>query len=197
MNTLERMSDDQLVSLYVGGTSEAFDVIVDRYKDTIFTYIIRVVKDEYIANDIFQETFVKVITNVMQGRYTANGRFSQWVYRIAHNCIIDHYRHVRNENLQSTDTGEMSVLNRKQYSEAAVEDVIIDDQIKADLHRLVRALPDNQRQVLLMRYYRDMSYKEIAEETKVSINTALGRMRYALMNLRRMAEENHIALTAQ
>ena len=150
-----------------------------------------------MADDLFQETFIKVITTVAQKRYTSYGRFSQWIYRIAHNCIIDHYRHVKNENLQSTDAGEVSVLNRKQFSEATIEDVMIDNQIKADVHRLIRALPANQRQVLVMRYYRDMSFKEIAEATKVSINTALGRMRYALLNIRRMAEENHIALTIQ
>lgn len=190
------MSDDQLVSLYLDGEHGAFDVIVDRYKDRIFAYILRIVKDQDLADDLFQETFIKVITTVAQGRYTSFGRFSQWIYRIAHNCIIDHYRHVKNENLQSTDAGEVSLLNRKQFSEATIEDIIIDNQIKADVHRLIRALPDNQRQVLVMRYYRDMSFKEIAEATKVSINTALGRMRYALLNIRRMAEENHIVLTA-
>lgn len=197
MNVLNSMSDDQLVALYVDGNNEAFDVIVDRYKDRIFAYILRIVKDEDLADDLFQETFIKVITTVAQKRYTSYGRFSQWIYRIAHNCIIDHYRHVKNENLQSTDAGEVSVLNRKQFSEATIEDVMIDNQIKADVHRLIRALPANQRQVLVMRYYRDMSFKEIAEATKVSINTALGRMRYALLNIRRMAEENHIALTIQ
>ncbi len=185
-----------MVALYVDGAKGAFDEIVDRYKDRIFAYILRIVKDEDLADDMFQETFVKAITTIAQNRYTAFGRFSQWIYRIAHNCIIDHFRHVKNENLQSTDAGEVSVLNRKQFSEATIEDVMIDKQIKADVHRLIRALPDNQREVLVMRYYRDMSFKEIAEATKVSINTALGRMRYALLNIRRMAEENHIVLTA-
>ena len=197
MNTLKSIDDDQLVMRYVDGDSAAFDVIVDRYKDRIFTYILRIVKDEVLADDLFQETFVKVITTVSQRRYTPGGRFSQWIYRIAHNCIIDHYRRVKNENLQSTDDGDMPVLNRKQYSEATVEDAMIDNQTKSDIHKLIRALPANQREVLVMRYYRDMSFKEIAEATKVSINTALGRMRYALINIRRMAEENNIALSAQ
>ena len=188
-------SDDQLITLYVKGCNDAFDALIERHKNRVFTYIYHQVKNDDLANDIFQETFVKAIVTIKQGRYSENGHFPAWITRIAHNLIIDYFRQTKSENLQSTDVAEINVLNRKELSEKTVEDNLITAQIHHDVRRLIMALPENQREVLLMRYYRNMSFKEIAERTNVSINTALGRMRYAILNMRRIAEEHNIVLT--
>ena len=196
MKHLSKLSDEELVVLYSEGNNKAFDILLTRYKNRIYSYIFYTVKDNDLTEDIFQETFVKVITTIKQGRYIEAGKFSSWVTRIAHNLIIDHYRQERNENLVSNDDSEeKDIFNRKELSEGTIEDSLITRQIHADIRRLVAALPDNQREVLIMRYYKNMSFKEIADHTKVSINTALGRMRYAILNLRKMAEENNIVLT--
>jgi RNA polymerase sigma-70 factor (ECF subfamily) len=188
-------SDDQLITLYVGGKNEAFDELLERHKDRIFMYIYHSVKNEELANDLFQDTFVKAITTIKQGRYVENGHFAAWVMRIAHNLIIDYYRQVRNENLQSTDDTDVNILNRKELSQSTVEEDMVTSQIHSDVRRLIRTLPESQREVLVMRYYKNMSFKEIADTTGVSINTALGRMRYAILNMRRIAEEHNIVLT--
>lgn len=195
MTKLTDESDDRLIAKYVEGENEAFDALIERHKNRIFNYIIHSVKDEDLANDIFQETFVKAIMTIKQGRYVENGHFPAWITRIAHNLIIDFYRQEKSENVQSSDSTEVDILNRKELSEATIEDNLIIDQIHSDVRRLVTALPSNQREVLLMRYYKNMSFKEIADRTNVSINTALGRMRYAILNMRRLAEENNIVLT--
>ncbi len=190
-------SDERLIALYVEGDNNAFDALVERHKVRVYTYICGYVKDEELADDIFQETFVKVISTIKQGRYVENGRFAAWITRIAHNLIIDFFRQEKSENVQSADGTGVNILNRKELSEATIEDDLVLSQIHADVRRMVMQLPDNQRQVLVMRYYKNMSFKEIADATKVSINTALGRMRYAIINMRRMAEDNHIALSLQ
>ncbi len=189
------MSDEQLVACYVKGENEAFDALVERHKNRVYTYIYHQVKNDDLSDDIFQETFVKAIVTIKQGRYQENGHFAAWVTRIAHNLIIDYFRQTKAENLQSTDVAEVNVLNRKELCDCTVEDSIITTQIHHDVRRLIMALPENQREVLVMRYYRNMSFKEIADRTKVSINTALGRMRYAILNMRRIAEEHNIVLT--
>lgn len=189
------MSDEKLIARYVAGDNEAFDALIERHKNRIFAYIYHSVKDNDLANDIFQETFVKAIMTIKQGRYVENGHFPAWITRIAHNLIIDFFRQEKSENVQSSDTAEVDILNRKDLSESTVEDDIIIDQIHHDIRRLVAALPENQRDVLVMRYYKNMSFKEIADHTNVSINTALGRMRYAILNMRRLAQENNIVLT--
>lgn len=188
-------SDEKLISLYVNGCNEAFDALLERYKESIYGYIFRNVKNADVADDIFQETFVKVITTLNTGGYVENGRFAAWVTRIAHNRVIDYYRQLKNEGLQSTDASEVNILNRKEYSDSTIEDSMVLNQIHKDVRRLILELPKSQREVVLMRYYKDMSFKEISDITGVSINTALGRMRYALINLRRMANEYNIALT--
>jgi RNA polymerase sigma-70 factor (ECF subfamily) len=188
-------SDEQLISLYVDGKNEAFDELLERHKDRIFMYIYHSVKNDDVANDIFQDTFVKAITTIKQGRYVENGHFPAWITRIAHNLIIDYYRQVRSENLQSTDDTDTNILNRKDLADVTVEDTLITTQIHNDVRKLIKALPASQREVLVMRYYRNMSFKEIADTTGVSINTALGRMRYAILNMRRLAEEHNIVLT--
>ena len=153
------------------------------------------VRERSLAEDIFQETFVKAITTIRQGRYTENGKFAAWINRIARNLVIDFFRQEKIEASVSADDDNFDILNRKELSEDTVEDLIIDRQIRDDLRKLIRHLPKSQRQVLVMRYYRNLSFKEIAEATGVSINTALGRMRYAILNIRRIADENAIALT--
>ena len=195
MKLLKDKSDDQLISLYVDGKNEAFDELLERHKDRIFMYIYHSVKNEDLANDLFQDTFVKAITTIKQGRYVENGHFAAWVSRIAHNLIIDYFRQVKNENLQSTDDDESNILNRKELSQSTIEDDMVASQIHTDVRRLIRTQPASQRQVLVMRYYKNMSFKEIADTTGVSINTALGRMRYAILNMRRLAEEHNIVLT--
>ena len=195
MKLLKDKSDDQLISLYVDGKNEAFDELLERHKDRIFMYIYHSVKNEDLANDLFQDTFVKAITTIKQGRYVENGHFAAWVSRIAHNLIIDYFRQVKNENLQSTDDDESNIMNRKELSQSTIEDDMVASQIHTDVRRLIRTLPASQRQVLVMRYYKNMSFKEIADTTGVSINTALGRMRYAILNMRRLAEEHNIVLT--
>lgn len=189
------LSDEQLVKAYAEGNNEAFDTLLKRHQDRIFNYILRIIKNEDIANDIFQETFVKAIQTIRQGRYTENGKFPAWISRIAHNLIIDYYRQEKSENLQSSDLTDVDILNRKELCEETIEDILISDQIKTDVKYLIEELPELQREVLKMRYYQGLSFKEIAEITGVSINTALGRMRYAILNLRRIAHEKDIILT--
>ena len=168
-----QLSDDQLIAAYANGDNEAFDTLLSRHQANAYSYILRLVKDEELANDFLQETFVKVITTIKQGRYIGDGRFASWLGRIAHNLVFDHFRQGKNSATVSTDE-EVSVLNRRELSEGTIEDAIIDDQIMDDVQRLVGMLPDDQRAVVEMRFYQDLSFKEIAERTGVSINTALG-----------------------
>lgn len=195
MQNLNRQTDEKLVTAYADGNNETFDVILRRYQDRIFTYIVNIVKNKDIADDIFQETFVKAITTIRQGRYTDSGKFSAWLMRIAHNLIIDYFRQEKSENTVSADQEEVNVLNRRDLSEENVEDILVTSQIHTDVRRIMESLPESQREVLEMRFYRNMSFKEIAEATGVSINTALGRMRYAVLNMRRIASEKNIVLT--
>lgn len=195
MNDLYCLTDDELVKKYVEGDNSAFDVLIDKYKGKLFSYIFHVVKEYELANDIFQETFIKAITTISSGRYAANGKFAAWITRIAHNLIIDFYRQERVENLQSCDSEDYDLLNKKELCDKTIEDDIIRDQIHSDIRRLVKTLPKSQQDVLVLRYYKGMSFKEIADLTNVSINTALGRMRYAILNLRKTVEENGITLT--
>ena len=187
MNDLFDRTDEELVALYAEGNNGAFDVLLKRHQVRTFNYIYYIVKDKELANDIFQETFVKAIMTIKQGRYTENGKF--------HNLIIDFFRQEKADNYVITDNENMDIFNRKELSEETVEDTIVQNQIEADVRKLIKALPHSQREVLVMRYYKNMSFKEIADHTKVSINTALGRMRYAILNLTKMAEENNIVLT--
>lgn len=195
MNKLFALADDELVRLYMGGNNHAFDVLIDKYKGKLFSYVYHIVKDAELANDIFQETFIKAITTIKSGRYAANGKFAAWITRIAHNLIIDFYRQERAENLQSCDSEDYDLLNDKELCDETIEDGMIREQIHSDIRKMIKALPKSQQDVLLLRYYKDMSFKEIADLTNVSINTALGRMRYAILNLRKMMEENGIVLS--
>lgn len=194
MENLNMMTDDMLVALYSKGNDKAFDELLARYQQKLFSYIYFIVRNQEMAEDIFQETFVKAIVTLRQGRYVADGKFGAWLTRIAHNLVIDSFRQERNENTISNDEVEVDLLNDAELCDDNVEMKIVNDQTLSDVRRLVDALPDNQREVLYMRYYQDLSFKEIAEITGVSINTALGRMRYAIINMRRLAEEKHIVL---
>lgn len=195
MNTLRMKTDEELVVLYAKGNNTAFDILLNRYKSSIYSYIFFIVHNKELAEDIFQETFVKVITTIKQGRYTENGKFKAWITRIAHNLIIDNYRQERSENTISNDDVEVDLFNNIKLCDGTIEDNLVRYQVLSDVKKLIRHLPDNQREVLEMRYYQDLSFKEIADITGVSINTALGRMRYAILNMRRMAEENQIELS--
>ena len=175
MDTWNNKADETLVALYAKGENQAFNVLLNRYKDKLYTYIYYIVRNSEMTEDIFQETFMKAIITIRQGRYNENGKFSAWLRRIAHNLIIDSFRQEKSENLVSCDEPEVNILN--------------------NVRRLMEFLPDEQREVVYMRFYQDLSFKEIAEQTGVSINTSLGRMRYAILNLRRMAEKNGVVLT--
>lgn len=196
MEDMNMLTDEQLVCLYAEGENTAFDVLLQRHQNRIFSYIYNIVKDKDLADDLFQETFVKAIVTINQGRYTENGKFPAWITRIAHNLIIDYYRQEKAQAQLSCDNDDINILNRKELSEETIEDAIVRRQILSDVKLLVQELPESQKEVLEMRYYMDMSFKEIAEVTGVSINTALGRMRYAILNLRKIAEERNIVLTA-
>lgn len=196
MQKMTNLTDEQLVRAYVDGNNEAFDTLLRRHQSKLFSYILRIVKNRDIADDIFQETFVKIIMTLKQGRYAESGKFGAWLTRIAHNLIIDHFRQEKSENSISTDDDDVNLLNRRDLCDENIEDLLINDQIRTDVRRIIEALPEAQREVLMMRYYSDMSFKEIADATGVSINTALGRMRYAILNMRRIAEENNIVLSA-
>ena len=195
MQQLANLADDKLVALYANGNNEAFDILLSRYQDRLFCYIMQLIGNRSLADDVFQETFVKAIVTIRQGNYTASGKFGAWLMRIARNLIIDHFRQEKAEGVVSTDDGEVDILNRKELSDCTIEDDIIDLQIRDDVRSLVRQLPQQQRQVLVMRFYKGLSFKEIADLTNVSINTALGRMRYSILNLRRLASEQNIILT--
>lgn len=195
MKVQTNAADETLVALYAQGNNEAFDILLNRYKDRLYAYIYYTVRNEELAEDIFQETFTKAIVTIQQGRYNENGKFPAWLTRIAHNLIIDRFRQEKQENLVSCDEEERNLLNNIRLSEGTVEAEIVNHQILSDVRRLMKHLPDEQREVVHMRFYQDLSFKEIAEMTGVSINTSLGRMRYAILNLRRMAEKHGIVLT--
>ena len=188
-----KLSDASLISLYLDGSEESLERLIKRHQQRIFNFIFSKVLDRETAEDIFQDTFIKVVKTLKNGVYNEEGKFLPWVMRIAHNLIIDHFR--RSNRIPSLETKEdFDIFQMIGDGSLNVESLLVNDQIVADLQRLVQELPEDQKEVLQMRLYRDMSFKEIAEQTKVSINTALGRMRYAIINLRKLIEENNINL---
>jgi RNA polymerase sigma-70 factor (ECF subfamily) len=195
MKKFKMMADEELVVLYAGGENAAFDVLLSRYKGCIYSYIYFIVRNKDLTEDIFQETFVKAIMTIKQGRYTENGKFKAWITRIAHNLIIDYFRQERNENTISNDEVDADLFNNSKLCDGTIEDDIIHHQVLSDVKKLIQYLPESQREVLEMRYYQDLSFKEIADITGVSINTALGRMRYAILNMRKMVTENQMELS--
>ncbi len=194
MNFLKTLQDDQLVEMYAQGSGEAFDELLSRYQEKLFNYILYNVRNEDVANDIFQETFVRAIMTIKQDRYTASGKFYAWLVRIARNHIIDQFRQTKSENTISNDEADYDLFNNAKLAEVPVETQMVNEQTLRDVRRLMDHLPEAQREVVFLRFFQDLSFKEIAETTGVGINTALGRMRYAVLNMRKMAEENHMAL---
>lgn len=190
------MTDEELALEYAEGNNRAFDELLNRTQTGIFSYIIFIVHNEEIANDLFQETFLKAITKLQQGRYVNSGKFNAWLIRIAHNAIMDWYRRQKTQVFVDSAVEDMNIaeMSDRQLMETSREDLIANGQVMKDVRNLVAFLPDAQREVVMMRYYQNLSFKEIAEKTGVSINTSLGRMRYALINMRRLAKENRMTL---
>ncbi len=192
--TYDKFTDQMLIDAFVAGDKKCIEVLIERYKEKVYSYIILNIKDSSLADDIFQDTFVKVISSLKSKVYSDEGKFLSWVIRIAHNLIVDHFRNEKNYGATSCDENEY-VLNSFSLSDSTVEDRIVEDQIFADIKKLLDYLPPEQKEVVMLRHYGDMSFKEIADFTNVSINTALGRMRYAILNLRRIVDEKKIILT--
>lgn len=195
MNDLKSMTDESLVEMYSKGVEKAFDELLSRYHSKLYTYIYFITRDAVLSEDLFQETFVKAIVTIRQGAYAESGRFGAWLTRIAHNLIIDNFRQEKSENVISNDDSEVDLFNEASLCEDNVETEIANAQVLKDVRRLVCALPASQREVVFMRYYQNLSFREIAEIANISINTALGRMRYAILNMRRLAEENGMSLS--
>ncbi|MEG2759027.1 MAG: sigma-70 family RNA polymerase sigma factor [Rikenellaceae bacterium] len=194
MLTQHNMTDDSaLIQAYISGDNDSMSKLMDRYKKKIYKYILLTVKNDSVADDIFQDLFIKIQKSLKSDRYIDNGKFLSWTLRIAHNLIIDYFRQKKQSNLVSTDDeGQSNIMYSQSLLESNIEDKLVDDQIKTDLRRLVDSLPVEQREVVILRHYLGMSFKDIATHTDVSINTALGRMRYALINLRKMIEDNNM-----
>ncbi len=194
MENLNLMTDEELAIMYVDGDNKAFDLLLSRNQEKLFTYILFVVRDREMANDMFQETFFKVVSRLRQGKYIANGKFSAWLMRIAHNVIMDWYRQQRAQNIvDAPKENDLSNVGST-LLESSREGELVNNQVMEDVRRMMSHLPASQREVVFMRFYQQMSFKEIAEATGVSINTALGRMRYAILNLRRMTREHQLTL---
>jgi RNA polymerase sigma factor (sigma-70 family) len=189
------VNDQELVQAYIKGDQSAIEILINRHRSKVYTYILLTIKNQQLAEDLFQETFIKVIQSLRGGKYRDNGRFLSWVIRIAHNLIIDHFRKEKQMNSVSNDDSEVDLFNSKKLSDSNIEELIVNSQIKAEIRTLINELPDDQREVVLLRHYGELSFKEIAEQTDVSINTALGRMRYALINLRKLIKEKNLSLT--
>lgn len=194
MEVTRQSTDLELVQTYIAGNHASLEIIIHRHKKRVYGYIMMLVKDQQLADDIFQDTFVKVIQKLKTGSYNEEGKFLQWVMRIAHNLIIDHFRKEKRLNLVN-ENDDYDIFNQVKSHDLPYEHTIMKEQVHQQLKRLIELLPAEQREVLKMRHYQEMSFKEIAEETDVSINTALGRMRYALINLRKMIEQRNLAFS--
>lgn len=195
MIRLNEMTDEELALSYIRGNNQAFDLLLSRNQSKLFSYILFVVHEQDLANDIFQETFVKVITKLQEGRYIDSGKFSAWIMRIAHNVIMDWYRDNRAKNIvETSDDNDLSNVTGNDITDFNIEDRYVNEQVLRDVKKMMNLLPPTQREIVFMRFYQEMSFKEIAETTGVSINTALGRMRYAILNMRRMARKNKLSL---
>ena len=195
MKQYDGIADETLALLYIGGDNRAFDELLARNQQKLYSYILFVVRDPELANDVFQETFVKVITRLQEGKYTDSGKFSFWLSKIAHNVIMDTFRQQKSEHIvEASENNDLNKLRTQDLMEKNRENEYVNSQILMDVRHLMDTLPAPQREVVYMRYYQDLSFKEIAEATGVSINTSLGRMRYALINMRRLAKEHDLQL---
>lgn len=191
-----KMSDSELIRSYLSGNEASLEVLIGKHQQRIFSYILVRIQDQDLANDIFQDTFVKVINTLRRGKYNEEGKFLQWTMRIAHNLIIDHYRREKRMPTMAP-TDEFNIFDILKDGSLNVESTMIKEQIEADLHKLIEQLPNDQKEVLKLRHFSGLSFKEIADQTDVSINTALGRMRYALINLRKLMEQSQVSLLMQ
>ncbi len=189
------ISDKELIGKYLNGNQASLEKLIHRHKNKVFAYILMVVKDKQLADDIFQDTFIKVINTIRAGSYKEEGKFIQWVMRIAHNLIIDYFRKSKRIPVIDNNSGDFDIFDTIKFTDDSIEDRIITEQIHQDVRKLINLLPAEQKEVLFMRHYSEMSFKDIAEQTDVSINTALGRMRYALINLRKLIEQKDVILT--
>ncbi|MBN1819818.1 MAG: sigma-70 family RNA polymerase sigma factor [Prolixibacteraceae bacterium] len=195
MFRLETLSDNELVRNFIEGDQNSIEILINRHKNRVFSYILLIVKNQELAEDIFQDTFIKVIRSLKRGKYIENGKFVSWVLRISHNLIIDHFRKLKLNGTVSNDATDVDIFNSRKFSEDNIEDQLVYEQILLEVKDLVKELPEDQQQVIYMRHYQGLSFKEIADMTDVSINTALGRMRYALINLRKLVEKKNLTLT--
>ncbi|MBQ4353014.1 MAG: sigma-70 family RNA polymerase sigma factor [Prevotella sp.] len=195
MDKLQGMTDEELALSYVNGNNKAFDLLLSRTQSKLFSYILFVVRDRDRADDVFQETFVKAIAKLHEGRYTTSGKFLAWLMRIAHNVIMDNYRENRSKGtVDVAGDNDLSNISSESLLDSNIESEYVNTQVLSDVKKMMNMLPTAQREVVFMRYYQNMAFKEIAEVTGVSINTSLGRMRYALLNMRRMARDNKLSL---
>jgi len=191
---VQMLSDQELLGRYLQGDRSAISSLIEKYSRRVRDYIRMMVKDTDVADDIFQETFIKAVRVIDEGRYADNGKFLSWVLRIAHNQVIDHFRAGRAAATVGESSAGYNILGTMRFAERTVEESIEAEQTSAEVRALVEELPDEQREVVMLRYYSGLSFKEIAEQTGVSINTALGRMRYALINMRKMIKEKNLVL---
>jgi RNA polymerase sigma factor (sigma-70 family) len=191
----QHVSDQELISGYLSGDQPSLEKLINRHQNRVFAYILMVVKDKHLADDIFQDTFIKVVNTLRSGTYKEEGKFIQWVMRIAHNLIIDHFRKSKRIPVIENKNDDFDIFSSLRLTDDSIEDRMIIDQIHEDVRKLIEYLPPEQKEVLMMRHYSGMSFKDIAEQTEVSINTALGRMRYALINLRKLIDKKDIVLT--
>ncbi|EHO70618.1 hypothetical protein HMPREF9140_01117 [Prevotella micans F0438] len=195
MKQFREMTDEELAIFYINGNNRAFDLLLARNQSKLFSYILFVVRNEDVANDIFQETFVKIITRLQEGKYVPSGKFGAWIMRIAHNVIMDWYRSQKADKIvEATRNNDLSNIGGDDMQIGNIENQFITSQTLSDIKRMMNLLPPSQREVVFMRFYQEMSFKEIAQTTGVSINTSLGRMRYALLNLRKMVREHKVSL---
>jgi len=200
METNRKSSDQELIRSYLEGNDSSFEIILTRYKDRIFSYLMSLVKNRKIAEDIFQDAFFKIIRTLKKGSYNEEGKFLPWAMRIAHNLAIDHFRKIKkmptiSQNPSKNEDDDFDIFSILNMQESSIEDDMIEEQIHKDVRNIIDYLPDEQREIIVLRHFKEMSFKDIAESKDISINTALGRMRYALINLRKIIESNKVNLT--
>lgn len=193
--SLETFDEKELIRSYLKGNHSSLQILIKRHQNRLYSYIFLLVKDKQLADDVFQDTYVKVINTLKQGNYRDEGKFIQWVMRIAHNLVIDHFRKSKKINFVDSQNNDYDVFDTIRFTDPSIEEQLVTNQIHSDVKKLLHYLPDEQKEVIMLRCYAGLSFKDIAEQTEVSINTALGRMRYALINLRKLIEERSIVLT--
>ena len=195
MKHLADMSDEELAVSYMEGNNRAFDLLLEHNQSKLFSYILFIVRDEDVANDVFQETFIKIIVKLRHRKYAPTGKFAAWCMRIVHNVVMDQFRQLKSERIvEPTENNDLSNLTHDDLLDSNIETRFINDQVMKDIQKMIDLLPPSQREVVFMRFFQQMSFKEIAKTTEVSINTALGRMRYAILNMRKMARDNNVEL---